>query len=1056
MGLVAIPSSVNAMNMHVNGNQIILSGDVTMNDANLFADMLGRLRESGNRKIDTLVLRNSNGGSVFSGYAIADLARRQGLTTVVSGYCISSCSAMHVGGVQRAFADNDQPWMLHSPVSDNVGQFIGLHGITLGGNYADSTRQKDWYDFFVRAIDTVSRDNFLVKDAFSEHGTAFARLWDPAAGRNPAIYWCHSDCAKPSEYKAYPQDDVYNTGFITERKAVVTTDTLVINRDMSGNINPNYYNPDNPGTGNPITSMSNLLSDYGYAWTGDGYFKQASQADMLRQYYNSDPLAAAAEFRSLLLGHYQTVYTSAQIAGFQADPNSTLSKQLAIIDQAGTAPLIDGRAQSIDDAYGILSLTNGATWRLYQNEHGAAETLMIQNGRLLLNGGVLNVVQNYIGKDGVVEGSGYIGQIYSNNPIPPMLWFRQGGRLHSTGDLIVAGRPGDGSGQKFSTSSIDMDDATLALDVTATQRRAPLRFASTIVTSDPDKVVTQGKYILYRGGELVVSPQSTLALNIRPGFYQTGKVSPLISAELDTWLAWLRDNDPAASQSLTPAILAEYHKTMAGKSYLFGQFKHLARADAQGRTIAGYDIDPTDADPAKTAFQPFDDSLVSYRLRQSTNGVALTTDDAFLGKRAFCNVAGCDVGTALSNAAGQDAPALAPLLSSLQFSTNRQAAQARQQIEGAGYAAQRNASLYLLNSFSSALTQHLSAPDRLAERQTGAAVATAIPLNGRNTGQVLDVAGVLSDMEGANDGGAVDSSSAAGSDVNPWGRVFGHYGYLNGQGGQAPMSAWRQDSSGLMLGLDQRLNKHFTWGATLGYGTLDLKGSGNGFRGHTKATDGRVYLRYVNGNHYLDAFAGATYLSSSAERSVNLESSKLPFSAHAQARNKGTALSLHLEHGWSVQDQRGWLWQPILPALDLVRLPTVDFSDSATDPSIALAVHADKVLDARIGIGLQMAKTFTSNASESGAVASWTPHARILLQHAMNSRVGYFSNSFANAPESGAFAVRGPAVGRDHVQLNVGVVARKAGAWAFLFDYTGDIAARGQDHGVALSARYRW
>jgi uncharacterized protein with beta-barrel porin domain len=1054
--MVAIPSAVNAMNMHVNGNQIILSGDVTVNDANLFADMLGRLRASSGKKIDTLVLRNSNGGAVFSGYAIADLARREGLKTVASGYCISSCSAMHAGGVQRAFADNDQPWMLGKPVSDGVGQFIGLHGLTQSNAYADPTSQKKWYDFFVKAIDTVGRDNFVVKDAFSDHGAAYARLWDPAAGKNPAIYWCHSDCAKPGEYKTYPQDDVYNTSFITERKAVATTDTLVINQNISGNINPNYYNPDNPATGNPITPIAELMNSFGYAWYGGGHFAQASQADIFRKYYNNNPLAAAAGFRSYLLGLYQNDYTSAEIAAFQADPNSTLSKRLAIIDQAGTAPLIDGNAQSIADAYGILALTNGATWSLHQNERAAADTLMIQNGRLLLNGGVLNVVQNYIGNGGVVEGSGYIGQMHSRNPISPTLWFRQGGRLHSTGDLIVAGRPGDGSGENFSTSTINMDDATLALDVTASQHRAPLRFASAIVASDPDKVATQGEYYLYRGGQLFVSPQSTLALNIRPGFYQTGKARPLISAELDTWLAWQRDNDPAASQLLTPAMLADYQKTMAGRSYMFGQFKHLARADAQGQTIAGYDIDPTAADPAKTAFQPFDDSLVSYRLQQNANGVALTTDDAFLGKRAFCNAAGCDVGSTLSHAAEQDASALTPLLGALQFSTNSQAMQARQQIEGAGYAAQRNASLYLLNSFSSALTQHLSAPDRLAERQTGAAVATAMPLKGGNAGQVVDVAGVLSNMEGENNDGAAAGSSAAGSGIKPWGRVFGHDGYLNGQGGQTPMSGWRQDSTGLMLGFDQRLNKDITWGATLGYGTLNLKGSDNGFRGQTKASDGRVYLRYATDQHYLNAFAGATRLSNSATRSVNLESSKLPFSAQAQARSKGTAFSLHLEHGWTVQDQRGWLWQPILPALELVRLPTVDFRDTATDPSIALAVHADKVVDARIGVGLQLAKTFTSNASESTAVASWTPHARILLQHAMNSRVGYFSNSFANAPESGAFAVRGPAVGRDHVHLNVGVVARKAGAWAFLFDYTGDIAARGQDHGVALSARYSW
>ncbi|AIY41531.1 autotransporter [Collimonas arenae] len=1056
LGLTTIAPHADAMNMHVNGNQIILSGDVTVNDGDLFADMLGRLRESG-RKIDTLVLRNSNGGATFSGYAIADMARRWGLKTVASGYCISSCSGMLIGGAQRAFADNDQPWMAHTPVSDSVGQFIGIHGVSMGDAYADAKTQKDWYEFFVKGLGTTGQDNTLVKDAFSDHGASFARIWDPASGKNPGIYWCHSDCSKPDQYRAYPQNDVYNTSFITQRKPETTNDTLVISKDVSGNINPNYSNLDNPGARDPFTPFEKLLLNYGISISGDGFFKQASQQDELRSVYNDDPVGTKSTVKRLVLNAFIRSYTTAQILGFLKDPNSRLSKDLATIDSAGT--LIDAGAQSIENAYGVISVTNGATWSLHKNEQGAADSLMIQNGRLLLDGGTLNVVQNYIGSGGVLEGSGYIGQMYSKNTNTPQLWLRQGAVLHATGDLEVTGRPGDGSGKNFSSTQVNLDDATLALDVKPDQTRAPLRFESTIVPSDKNSGSYLGDFQFYRGGFLLISPRSSLALNIKPGFYPTGKVYALLKGELTTWLGWLRSNNPAAFQSLTAAKLAEYEKMLSTKAYLLeqnfapSQFTHLVRADAQGNPVAGYDIDPTADDAQKIAFQPFADSLISYHLQQD-KGITLTADDAFLGKHALCNRAGCDLGTALSNASRQDSSALSPLLGALQFSTNAQATHVRQQIEGAGYAAQRSAALYLINDFSTALTQHLSAPDRSAEQQVTAATAAAIPLNSGNPGRAVDAAGVLSYLGG--DGGGDDAaakSGAANKDVNLWGRVFGHYGHLNGQD---QMSAWRQDSAGLMLGLDLRANEHMIWGAALGYGTQNVNGADNGYRGQANAIDGRLYLRYTNERHYVDAFAGITHLNSSATRSVDLSASQLPFSAQAQARNTGSAFSLHLEHGWNLQDQQGWLWQPILPTVDLVRLPSVDFQDNASDPSIALSVHAGQVLDSRIGAGLQVAKTFTLTTTESGTPASWTPHARVLLQHAFNSNSGHFTNSFANTLEAGTFTVRGPEAGRDHLQLNLGVMAHRSGAWAFLVDYTGDIAARSQDHGVAAGMRYSW
>ena len=65
-----------------------------------------------------MVLRNSLGGHVESGYRIGELIRKQGLSTVVSGHCVSSCSRMFLGGKERRFSND---YSLERT-------FVGFHG----------------------------------------------------------------------------------------------------------------------------------------------------------------------------------------------------------------------------------------------------------------------------------------------------------------------------------------------------------------------------------------------------------------------------------------------------------------------------------------------------------------------------------------------------------------------------------------------------------------------------------------------------------------------------------------------------------------------------------------------------------------------------------------------------------------------------------------------------------------------------------------------------------------------------------------------------------------
>ncbi len=92
---------------------LVLSGEVVYRD-------LERAKKTldANKNITHVVLRNSMGGNSWTGYRMGELFRERGLTTVVSGHCVSACSRLFLGGTQRFFSD-DFPASL---------TYVGFHG----------------------------------------------------------------------------------------------------------------------------------------------------------------------------------------------------------------------------------------------------------------------------------------------------------------------------------------------------------------------------------------------------------------------------------------------------------------------------------------------------------------------------------------------------------------------------------------------------------------------------------------------------------------------------------------------------------------------------------------------------------------------------------------------------------------------------------------------------------------------------------------------------------------------------------------------------------------
>ena len=114
--LLAVAFTAQAMDVEVRGQAVLMSGPVTGIELRVLESTL-----EGHPDITTVVLKNSHGGDARSGYAVGEYIRVHKLNTALSGFCISSCSRMFLGGVQRQFSDEQS--------LDKT--FVGLHG-----NYA--------------------------------------------------------------------------------------------------------------------------------------------------------------------------------------------------------------------------------------------------------------------------------------------------------------------------------------------------------------------------------------------------------------------------------------------------------------------------------------------------------------------------------------------------------------------------------------------------------------------------------------------------------------------------------------------------------------------------------------------------------------------------------------------------------------------------------------------------------------------------------------------------------------------------------------------------------
>jgi hypothetical protein len=112
LAALGLASAAHAMDFHQVGDTLVLSGPVAGDD-------LVRLRNhTAAFSVKLVLLHDSPGGDLWTGYRIGNWIRDEGLPTAVSGKCESACGLIFLSGARRSFSDGKPP----------AQTMVGLHG----------------------------------------------------------------------------------------------------------------------------------------------------------------------------------------------------------------------------------------------------------------------------------------------------------------------------------------------------------------------------------------------------------------------------------------------------------------------------------------------------------------------------------------------------------------------------------------------------------------------------------------------------------------------------------------------------------------------------------------------------------------------------------------------------------------------------------------------------------------------------------------------------------------------------------------------------------------
>ncbi|MCC7635987.1 autotransporter outer membrane beta-barrel domain-containing protein [Stenotrophomonas rhizophila] len=860
LGVLAVGAAGDAaaMNYHVRGDRVYLSGGVTYADVMSLPALLAKAQAEG-RPIREVVLRTSNGGALIAGEWLQGVIRTAGLNTIVSGHCISSCSIMQSGGVERYLGGD-------LPIVDSVQ----IHAASSGGKviYTPSARMTQIYagnygggmdaGLLHKAMYEVVQPNGLLVFSDPARATGAPVSFDPDGSG--------------SKRETFPGQDIFSNNIVTAAGYRDPGDTLNVAANVTGDINPAYLR-----TGRQLQA---LVDDDFARWNTNAGSTYMTVAQAIYNLSGQGP---------------QNIGTDS-VQDYLNDPGiqALLLSRLRLGD-------LD--ASTLDDAMGVIRVTNGATWRTAATT--GADFMLVDNGTIALEGGALRASEVRVMAAGMLVGHGDVAgtgmdfDALANGTGPS--WREDGfNRLRVFGTLMPRG------GDLVTHGYVNiMPGGKVLFDVTENGGSAGgrLRVGSFFDDGQND-------------GALVIAKGAYLELNVAQGFYGTDYRRDLVQ----------------------------------GPIYQQG-FQDVVRLGDTGYTanLANGDV-----------FRPRHNSLLSFNVQQTADGLWLTANPGFEQIGLFTSAtAGDGLGRALASAADGNNAALRPLLGALQFADRDIIQQQAGSLRGDAHATLRLADTALVGSIGNVVQQHQFSLRSSGGDAGGLAMQAAQAASAQPGMANASLFNQLAMHLVAPSGETADASGDSGRrNLGVWGRGFGSQGRIEGGDGVAGMT---HTVGGIVLGADTRIaDDRVTLGVSVAAADMSTKGrDGSEFSGDVRALDVGGYLDASYARGFLSFAARYTDLRHDTRRSIT---GIAGLDSPLRAKYSNDAVSARLEHGFTFTTGNGLVIQPLLPVVDYARTSATRFDEG--QGAGALTGRSDSLESIRVGAGLQLYKTFAGRNGE--------------------------------------------------------------------------------------------
>ncbi|PZT27489.1 hypothetical protein A7X93_17540, partial [Stenotrophomonas maltophilia] len=833
-----LPSLASAYTFHINGDRIIATGGVNYQDHIRLRRILDAAASNG-RTITQVVFRNSPGGDAAAGRGTGELLRLRGITAVFQGKCISACGTSFIGGAERRIANYDLP-EIDPSYPENI---FMIHGSTAGGKVVPIPQQVS-DDHYAKMMQGNAPPEAIARVVGAINGMqvpfgSFLTYFDPRTGK-PAQF-----CPTEDNCTVYDGVDIYSDRIITSEERVdLSADYLRVADSVHGDLNPYFY-----------AAQYEYAAGYGAGAEGaPAPFDAAKIASgdafgMIRLERGGSWLADTSSGAEILWAEKGKVDVTA---------GGRLVTLYTIVGSEGSVTLQGGQLKAEDTTVsGMFGI--GAGGELDNKD----AVLVKRSGRVALAGGTLRTAVATLDAGARLEGHGTIAATgyvaFPGEPgvawnVPQVTRVRvAGGDLHPQGgQLTVNGYV------SFAYSNA----GRLLFDITPETRQAGLVLGAFEV----HRCESVSTYSLCADGPVATAPGfliggtvGKLALDIAPGYYRQDLSIPLVQGRI---------YGSAEGSRLTGKLLND-RESEFDASVPQLQAGQVAFTRAERQDGSGYSADLTSADTAQRRFHPRENSLLTFNIVQTGDGIWAVANPAFDDVSPFANVAsGAGLGQALRTAASQPASALEPLLGALQFADRDVVAQQAGALRGDAHATLRLADNALLGSIGNVVQQHQAAMRSAGGDADGLAAQVAQSMSaqpGMRHGTLFNqLAMHLVEPTAAGAGASGDGQRGHGL----WARGFASHGRIDADAGVAGMS---HTVGGIVVGADARLaDDRVGLGVSVAAADMSTKARGaSRFTGDVRALDVGGYLDAIYARGYLSAAVRYTDLRHDTRRSID-------------------------------------------------------------------------------------------------------------------------------------------------------------------------------------------